>query len=222
MIEYIYGRNNKNAVDKYCCMAVLAYKGIFMEKRMDYVIQMIREQICGAAEYIPQGCIWAVLTTAVILLPAAIWKIGFHKKIGRKFWWKLPPFFLFCVYSYCILQLTVFSRTPGEYGGIDMRFMAKWDEWYGEKAFFIENIIMFIPMGILLPMLVRWMKHIMIAFPAAMVASICIEGIQLHYQLGFCQLDDVVANSIGFLIGFLLYLALYDLYLFGRKIIHYE
>lgn len=63
---------------------------------------------------------------------------------------------------------------------------AKWNEWYGEKAFLISNIIMFIPLGVFLPMLSKWMRHIMIYFSLAIVCSISIEVIQLKYQLGYC------------------------------------
>ena len=51
----------------------------------------------------------------------------------------------------------------------------------------------------------------MLSLPLAIVCSISIETIQLKYQLGFCQLNDVVVNSIEFIIGFLIFFVLYDL-----------
>lgn len=56
------------------------------------------------------------------------------------------------------------------------------------------------------------MQHIIIAAPVATICSIGIEAVQLKYHLGACQLDDVLLNSFGFLIGFLVYLALADIY----------
>lgn len=141
-----------------------------------------------------------------------IWRFALHKKVGTVEWFRLLPLFFLIVYIYCVLQLTVFSRKPGNYGGIDMRFLAKWDEWYGEKAYLISNIIMFLPLGILLPMMAKWTKHIILSLPVAALCSVGIEVVQLKYQLGFCQLDDVVANSVEFLIGFLVFLILYDVY----------
>ena len=76
----------------------------------------------------------------------------------------------------------------------------------------ISNIIMFLPLGILLPMMAKWTKHIIVSLPVAVLCSVGIEAVQLKYQLGFCQLDDVVANSVGFLIGFLVFLILNDVY----------
>ncbi len=56
------------------------------------------------------------------------------------------------------------------------------------------------------------MRHILIATPVATACSIGIEAVQLKYHLGACQLDDVLLNSFGFLMGFLVYLALADVY----------
>lgn len=73
---------------------------------------------------------------------------------------------------------------------------------------------MFIPFGVLLPMFGKTMSHVLIALPIALACSVSIEALQLKYQLGFCQLDDVGANSVGFLIGFLIFLVIRDVYLF--------
>lgn len=107
-----------------------------------------------------------------------------------------------------------FPRKPGNYGGVDWRFLVRWNENDSQKAFLLANIIMFIPFGILFPMFGRAAAHILISLAVAVSCSICIESIQLKYQLGFCQLDDVAANTVGFLAGFLVFLMLYDVYLF--------
>ncbi|MDE7432797.1 MAG: VanZ family protein [Lachnospiraceae bacterium] len=115
---------------------------------------------------------------------------------------------------YCVLQLTFFSREPGNYGAVDWRFLVRWNENDAQKAFLLANIIMFIPFGVLLPMFGKTMSHILIALAFDLACSVSIEALQLKYQLGFCQLDDVVANSAGFLIGYLIFLAIRDVYLF--------
>ena len=181
-----------------------------MEAVLKYIVIMLKD----ALKYLPGGCTWAAGITVVVLAGMLIWKFALHKNIKIVYWIRMFPLFLFITYIYCVLQLTIFSRSPGNYGGVDMRFLVRWSEWYGEKAYLISNIIMFIPFGLLLPMLSKWLKHIVLAFPVAVICSIGIEAVQLKYQLGFCQLDDVVANSIGFLIGFLVFLIFYDVYQF--------
>lgn len=183
---------------------------------MEQIIAAIYWQMEDIMKYLPKAFLWAfgiVLVLSFFLAGRYIWR----KKTDVHIILRLPVLFFFIMYVYCVLQITILSRETGNYGGVDLRFMAKWDEWYGEKAFFLSNIIMFIPFGIFLPMLGKWTRHILISFPIAILSSTLIEYIQLKYQLGFCQLDDVVANSGGFLIGFLIYVMLYDGFLLLKK-----
>lgn len=183
------------------------------------IIKLVINQINDALLYIPDGCVWAMRIVLVVLILGIILKFVLHKNIGIVFWQKLFVAFFFIVYAYCVLQLTIFSRHMRNYGGIDWRFLARWNENDAQKAFLIANIIMFIPLGILLPMVGKWARHIMLSLPVAMLSSICIEAVQLKYQLGYCQLDDVVVNTIGFLIGFLIFLMIYDIYLLVYNIV---
>lgn len=187
---------------------------------MNTVIELIINQLDDALLYIPAGCRWACGIVILILISGMVYKFCLHKNIALIFWARLILCFFLTVYIYCVLQITIFSRQIGNFGGIDWRFLARWNESDAQKAFLIANIIMFIPLGVLLPMLCKWTKHIMISLPIAALSSICIETVQLKYQLGYCQLDDVVANSTGFLAGFLIYLMISDIYLFICSICH--
>ena len=182
---------------------------------MTQVKTLVIMQLESALAYLPRGCIYAAGFTCAVLFIGAIWKVGLHRKAGKYFWQRLLVGFFFLVYIYCVLQLTIFSREPGNYGGIDWRFLVRWSENDNQKAFLLANIIMFIPFGVLFPMLGKVFVHILVSLPTAMACSICIEALQLKYQLGFCQLDDVAANTVGFLIGFLIFLMLQDVYLFA-------
>lgn len=179
---------------------------------MNLILESVKQQIQDALRYLPGGCIYAVLITVCIFIGMLLWKLVLHKNISLFCRLKLIPLFLVVSYLYCVLQLTILSRTQGNFGGIDMRFLARWNESNEQKAFLIANIIMFIPLGVLLPMFGKWVRHILVSFPLAVVISIAIEAIQLKYQIGFCQLDDVVANSTGFLVGYLIFLVLYDIF----------
>ena len=43
------------------------------------------------------------------------------------------------------------------------------------------------------------------------MCSVAIESIQFYTGYGFCQLDDVVMNTLGTIIGYLLYAGLYKI-----------
>ncbi len=185
---------------------------------MSQVKTLVIAQLKSALGYLPAGFAYAAGITCFALVLYTIWKFGLRRKTGRLFWWRLLVGFFFSAYIYCVLQLTILSREPGNYGGIDWRFLVRWNENDSQKAFLLANIIMFIPFGVLFPMFGKVVAHILISLPVAMACSICIEALQLKYQLGFCQLDDVAANSVGFLIGFLVFLMLRDICLFALMI----
>ena len=187
---------------------------------MSHVKTLVIMQLKSAFAYLPTGCTYAAGITCSLLVLCAVWKFNLHKKVPRIFWWRLLVGFLFITYMFCVLQLTIFSREPGNYGEVDWRCLVRWNENDAQKAFLLANIIMFIPFGVLFPLYGKTMSHILIGLLVALACSVSIEALQLKYQLGFCQLDDVVANSTGFLIGYLIFLAIRDVYLFIVMLFH--
>lgn len=81
--------------------------------------------------------------------------------------------------------------------GVDLQLFASWGTTVQAHAAVIENIIMFIPFGILLPYLFKPAKGGWICISCAMTISICLEYLQLKTRRGFCQMDDVIMNTLG-------------------------
>ena len=71
------------------------------------------------------------------------------------------------------------------------------------------NICMFIPMGYLLPYVFDWFRRNVArrVIPVCFLASLLIENIQLVSRHGFYDLDDIITNTLGGIIGRLLYIA---------------
>ena len=71
------------------------------------------------------------------------------------------------------------------------------------------NVMLFVPMGYLLPYTSRWIRNrvrirpLMVCFLTAFM----IENVQLIFKLGLYDMDDLVSNTLGGLIGQLLYIA---------------
>ena len=84
---------------------------------------------------------------------------------------------------------------------MDLRLFGTWGETPIAHAYFIENIIMFIPFGILMSMVFKRMQKMRYCVLAGFLFSCIIEISQLITQRGFCQLDDVVTNTVGAFVG---------------------
>lgn len=68
----------------------------------------------------------------------------------------------------------------------------------GARSEILKNIWLFIPLGAILYQLYPKKTILLVPF----VLSILIEGIQYYTGMGFCELDDVISNSLGGIAGF--------------------
>ena len=100
------------------------------------------------------------------------------------------------------------SRTFNLFGGVISSVLSgntKIVGWSSLKGI-VLNILLFIPFGYLLPEILpqkkwTWWKVALLG----MTGSLVIEVIQLVTRLGFADIDDLMNNTIGALIGYLLY-----------------
>ena len=100
-------------------------------------------------------------------------------------------------------MLTFFSREPGSRTDVNMRLFGTWGTYAQAHAYVIENILLFVPFGIMFPMIGKKAGNIFICIIAAALFSIIIETMQYVTARGFCQMDDIVMNTLGALTGWL-------------------
>ncbi len=100
-----------------------------------------------------------------------------------------------------LVQTAFFSREPGSRKQIDLELFGTWGQTAMAHAYFVENIIMFIPFGILAPMVFKRMRNMRFCVLIGFLCSCGIEISQLITQRGYCQIDDVVTNTVGMLVG---------------------
>ena len=67
------------------------------------------------------------------------------------------------------------------------------------------NVIMFIPLGFLLPRAFPKLKKFFRCFFTAALIIILVEVAQLFTLLGSCDIDDLILNMAGILLGFILH-----------------
>jgi glycopeptide antibiotics resistance protein len=79
---------------------------------------------------------------------------------------------------------------------------------------FLGNIGGFIPFGFLMPMLLK-KKSVLKVAVLGFVFSFGIEVLQFIFRKGVAELDDLILNTLGAIIGYILYMML-SKYLFGE------
>lgn len=177
----------------------------------------------------PLGYLWpaVLITLAAVAGYYLVWRLVL-KKPGRV----SPAMVLFLIYIEVLLEMALFSREPGSRDGIDLQLFGTWGVTAVAHAYFIENIIMFVPFGLLVPRAFFSRKHVafdgsgandpgsgtwsmqsenghsgqtflryLLCVAAGFALSCVIELVQLATGRGFCQLDDVVTNTAGTVLG---------------------
>lgn len=66
----------------------------------------------------------------------------------------------------------------------------------------IGNVLLFVPFGMLLPALWPAMRKLRHFLPACVLIMAAVEAVQLFTLLGSCDIDDIILNLAGELLGF--------------------
>ncbi|WP_173005767.1 VanZ family protein [Faecalicatena contorta] len=110
----------------------------------------------------------------------------------------------FCLITYivAVLFIALLSREPGSRDMISLIPFSTVGSTAQSHAYVVENIIMFIPFGFLLPQLWAHMRNLGLGLLSAFITSMVIEVTQVVTKMGYGQIDDVITNVIGAAIGF--------------------
>lgn len=170
------------------------------------MLDIVIADIMEVAGYLPIAILCGVVSVIVYFICGRIGKNREKDDMDRR----TIAFFLLVVYMVVLMITVFFSREPGSRQGADFTIFGTWGVTSQEHAFVIENILLFIPFGILFPAVVN-KKAGKYTVLLGFVISITIELIQLVTERGYCQLDDVVMNTVGTLIGYVLWSCLWRL-----------
>ena len=183
------------------------------------MINFIIKDIMEVAGYLPIGILCGISVVVLYVICILCLERKNRKKnrlsvhVRNSVVW-----FILSVYI-AVMFVTVFlSRESGSRQGIDMTLFGTWGETPQAHAFVIENILLFVPFGILYPLAVSttdrkpdlrkkigWEKFtVLLGF----LISVGIETVQLITDRGYCQLDDVVMNTLGALVGYVVFASL--------------
>lgn len=117
----------------------------------------------------------------------------------------------FSLYLMIILVITFFSREDGSRIGMDLELFSTWGTNARNHAYVVENVLLFIPYGFICPWAFLWLRGFFRNAFAAFVTSFGVETIQLITGRGYFQVDDILTNVLGAVIGYLLFQILYGM-----------
>lgn len=185
------------------------------------MINFIIKDIMEVAGYLPIGILCGILVVVLYVICILCLERKNRKKnrlsvhVRNSVVW-----FILSVYI-VVMSVTVFlSREPGSRQGIDMTLFGTWGITPQAHAFVIENILLFVPFGILCPFAVtptgrtsddtHSRGRIASRFTVLLgfIISVGIETVQFLTERGYCQLDDIVMNTLGSLVGYMIFLVI--------------
>ena len=158
--------------------------------------EQFRQYIINLYQDIPQEVYEGLLSVFCLGVVVFIaWK-GF--KTGLRYSVAL----LLIEYIFLIFCSTVFFRTTSELRKYDIHPFWSYDrpELLVEN---IMNVVVFVPVGLLLGIAFKqmtWWK----AFLIGCSISVTIESLQFFFMRGFSELDDVMHNTLGCILGYIL------------------
>lgn len=163
------------------------------------MIKYIISDMLSMLSYLPDGILLGLPVSLLVMMSV--------KKSSRRKEKKLPWISgsLFGVYLAILIVITLFSREAGSREGIDLRFLSTWGINARNNAYVVENVLLFIPYGFLTCLVFRDLRNPVLGMCLGFVSSLSIECIQLISKRGYFQIDDIVTNVLGMMIGYVLF-----------------
>ena len=133
---------------------------------------------------------------------------------------------LLSLYIVVLLYFTVTGRYSHEEYEYQINFFTSY-RWFfehnGEQVLrqLLINLVMLMPVGFLLPIIINTKHKFLITMALSLLLTVFIETMQLITKCGSFEIDDIINNFVGAVIGMLIYMLLNKI-IQNRKGNHYE
>lgn len=183
------------------------------------------------AYFLQQMFIYSVLFTPIYIVLRLMYLRGRSKK-----WWReliMLAFVIFCISIFSQTIVPKFSWIDGrfvieQHAGSSNYMLFETIRLYARQlngpiahiAFYnlAGNILLFVPFGVLLPMLWRTCRSLFAMLAIAIGIPLFIEGTQ-HFIGRSVDVDDVLLNAIGILCGYFIWCFVYFFKLQVKKVV---
>lgn len=164
--------------------------------------ELFKQCLSEALNYVPSLVYWDIF--AALIVGAAV--VLSRKNIRQK--GRVIAGLLLVLYVILVYSNTVIFRPTGVMAGHNFKLFWSYEPFLkGEGPVSVDailNVLMFLPVGVLYGAASRKSR----AWKALLVGaciSVSIEALQFFLHRGFSEIDDVLHNALGCLIGWLLY-----------------
>lgn len=136
----------------------------------------------------------------------------------HKHWIRILGWILFLAYLAILVYFLFFSEEYGrqQAGGGEYRYNLVpfteirrfwvYREQVGTLAAFLNiggNVVGFMPFGFLLPVLSARVRRFWVTVPLGFSLSLAVECVQLAAKVGSFDVDDIILNTLGVILGYL-------------------
>lgn len=146
------------------------------------------------------------------------------KKIIRILSW-----FIFVVYLVALVYFLFFSeqlgRVPSDeykYSLVPFKEITRYIRyWRAIGSYYVllnlfGNVLCFVPFGFVLPVISKEQRRFWKILVLSFLTSLLVELIQLVSKVGSCDVDDMLLNTLGGIIGYLMFRICHYIF-FGRR-----
>ena len=139
-----------------------------------------------------------------------------NKRVKKKI--KAAGAVLFVIYILALIYFLFFAEREYHYNLVLFQEIKRF--WIYRKqlgalavmANLLGNVVGFIPFGLILPIISREARGFFFITFSGFTLSLCVETVQLVTKLGCFDVDDLVMNTLGAAIGYLLFAVSHLLY----------
>ncbi len=164
------------------------------------MLKYIYQDLVSVVEFLPGG-----VAMGAVFSVAFFWAAGKRRKCRGEERAAMLPGALFWIYVSVMLIITFFSRESGSRQGMDLELFSTWGINERNNAFVVENVLLFIPYGFLCPWAFKSLRRFLRCGAMGFFTSLGIELLQLATQRGFFQIDDILTNTLGAVVGYLFF-----------------
>ncbi len=148
----------------------------------------------------------SLLVFAMIIFAGFLWFFIKNRRTNN-----YKAILIFGIYLIVIFYLTIFMRAEGNMTASVIKMdafcnlrLAISEGSLAPLEHEIMNVFLFLPLGGLIPLLnLEKCKNISMAVLCGMMVSTGIETVQLVAHLGECDINDIISNTLGALLGYL-------------------